>query len=166
MESLVTKGYVKHLGISNFNGQTIMDLLTYCKIKPVALQIELHPYLPNTPLVELAQKNGIHVIAYSPLVRGHNLNRGDDIDILKEDAINDVANKHGKTPAQVVLKTSLQRGIGVIPRTANPARLQENYESWTFELGEDDWKKIRPLARGYRVCTGDFHFRTYSVFDN
>jgi diketogulonate reductase-like aldo/keto reductase len=85
---------------------------------------------------------------------------------LKEDAIVDVANKHGKTPAQVVLKTSLQRGIGVIPRTTNPVRLIENFESWNFELGEDDWKKIRPLSRGYRVCTGDFHFKTYSVFDN
>lgn len=69
----MAKGYVKNLGISNFNGQSIMDLLTYCKIKPVALQIELHPYLPNTQLVELAQKNGIHVIAYTPLVRGNNL---------------------------------------------------------------------------------------------
>ena len=63
-------------------------------------------------------------MAYSPLARGHNLNRGDDVDILKEDVINDVANKHGKTAAQVVLKTSLQRGIGVIPKTTNPARLQ------------------------------------------
>ena len=63
-------------------------------------------------------------MAYTPLARGHNLNRGDEIDILKEDSICDVAAKHGKTPAQVVLKTSLQRGIGVIPRTKNPARLQ------------------------------------------
>lgn len=123
MEKLVAKGYVKHLGISNFNGQSIMDLLTYCKIKPVALQVELHPYLPNTQLVDLAQKNGIHVIAYTPLVRGNNLAGHEEVNILKEDVINDVANKHGKTPAQVVLKTSLQRGIGVIPRTTNPVRL-------------------------------------------
>jgi len=73
--------------------------------------------------VDLCQKNGIAVMAYSPLVRGHNLGK-DDIDILKEDVICEVAAKHGKTPAQVVLKTSLQRGIGVIPRTSNPARLQ------------------------------------------
>ena len=123
MQKVVAKGYVKNLGISNFNGQSIMDLLTYCKIKPVALQIELHPYLPNTQLVELAQKNGIHVIAYTPLVRGNNLAGHEQVNILKEDVINDVANKHGKTPAQVVLKTSLQRGIGVIPRTTNPVRL-------------------------------------------
>ena len=126
MEVCVTKGYVKNLGISNFNGQAIMDLLTYCKIKPSVLQIEIHPYLPQTALAELAQKNGIAVIAYTPLVRGENLNR-DEINIIKEDVICDIAAKHGKTPAQVVLKTSLQRGIGVIPRTSNPGRLQENF---------------------------------------
>ena len=124
MELLISKGYVKHLGVSNFNGQALMDLLTYCKIKPVALQIEVHPYLPNTPLVELAQKNGVHVLAYSPLVKGHNLNRGDDVNILQEDVINDVANKHGRTAAQVVLKTSLQKGVGVISKTTNLNRLQ------------------------------------------
>jgi aldehyde reductase len=75
MELLVTKGYVRHLAVSNFNGQLLTELLTFCKIKPVALQIEVHPYLPNTALVELAQKNGIHVIAHTPLVRGDNLNR-------------------------------------------------------------------------------------------
>ena len=124
MENLVTKGYVKHLGISNFNGQAVMDLLTYCKIKPVANQIELHPYLPNTEVANLCQKNGIHVITYSPLVMGNNLENGDDVNILKEDVICDIASKHGKTPAQVVLKTSLQRGIGVIPKTRSPVRVQ------------------------------------------
>lgn len=126
MESCVAKGYVRHLGISNFNGQLIMDLLTYCKIKPIALQIEVHPYLPNTGLVELAQKNGITVIAHTPLVRGDSLaiDRGEDLNILKEEPICDVAAKHGRTAAQVVLKTSLQRGIGIIPRTSNPSRLQ------------------------------------------
>lgn len=83
MELCVTKGYVKHLGVSNINGQLLMELLTFCKIKPVAMQIEVHPYLPNNSLVELAQKNGLTVIAHTPLVRGDGLNR-DDINILKD----------------------------------------------------------------------------------
>lgn len=126
LELCVAKGYIKHLGLSNFNGQLIMDLLTYCKIKPIALQIEVHPYLPNTPLAELAQKNGIAVIAHTPLARGDSLSidRGDDINILKEEVIYDIAAKHGKTAAQVVLKSTLQRGIGIIPKTSNPGRLQ------------------------------------------
>jgi diketogulonate reductase-like aldo/keto reductase len=75
MELCVTKGYVRHLAVSNFNGQLLTELLTFCKVKPLALQIEVHPYLPNTALVELAQKNGVIVIAHTPLVRGDNLNR-------------------------------------------------------------------------------------------
>jgi diketogulonate reductase-like aldo/keto reductase len=75
MELCVTKGYVRHLSVSNFNGQLLTELLTFCKVKPLALQIEVHPYLPNTALVELAQKNGVIVIAHTPLVRGDNLNR-------------------------------------------------------------------------------------------
>ena len=70
MEMCVKKGYTKHLGISNFNGQLINDLLCYAKIKPVVLQIETNPYLPQQSLVETAQKNGIHVIAHTPLARG------------------------------------------------------------------------------------------------
>lgn len=121
MELLVTKGYVKHLGISNFNGQLIMDLLTYCKVKPIALQIELHPYLPNTALAELAQKNGIAVIAFTPLVLGNSL---EDVNILKDDVICDIAAKHGRTPAQIVLKSTIQRGVGLLPKTSSAARLQ------------------------------------------
>ena len=126
MELCVTKGYVKHLGVANFNGQVLMELLTICKIKPVALQIEVHPYLPNNALVEVAQKNGILVIAHTPLVRGDNLglSQNDDINMLKDEVILEIAAKHGRTPAQIVLKSTLQRGIGVIPRTTNPGRLQ------------------------------------------
>jgi diketogulonate reductase-like aldo/keto reductase len=75
LELCVTKGYVRHLAVSNFNGQLLTELLAVCKIKPVALQIEVHPYFPNTALVELAQKNGLIVIAHTPLVRGDNLDR-------------------------------------------------------------------------------------------
>ena len=87
MELCVTKGYVKHLGISNFNGQLLMELLTFVKIKPIAIQVEIHPYLPNTPLVQMAQKNGIIPIAYTPLVRGDNLVNQEEINILKDEII-------------------------------------------------------------------------------
>lgn len=124
MEQCVAKGYVKHLGVCNFNGQLLMELLTTCKIKPAVLQIEVHPYLPNNSLVELAQKNGIVVIAHTPLVRGDNLNKGDEVNILKDEIILEIASKHGRTPAQIVLKSNLQRGVGVIPKTGNVGRLQ------------------------------------------
>jgi diketogulonate reductase-like aldo/keto reductase len=124
MELCVTKGYTKHLGVSNFNGQLLIELLTIAKIKPVVLQIEVHPYLQNISLVETAQKNNIIVLAHTPLVRGENLNKNNDLNILKEDVIVELANKHAKTPAQIVLKTNLYRNVGVIPKTSNLVRLQ------------------------------------------
>ena len=117
MEKLVVKGYVKHLGVSNFNGQMINELLTVCKIRPVALQNEIHPYLPNIAINEVAQKNGITVIAHTPLARGDANSNGEGCNILKEDVIADIAAKHGKTPGQVVIKFALQRGIGLVPKT-------------------------------------------------
>jgi diketogulonate reductase-like aldo/keto reductase len=76
-----------------------------------------------------------------------------------------LAAKHGKTPAQIVLKYLLQRGIGVIPKTSNPARLQENYEAWSIEFSEDDLKKLRTLSRGFRVVDGKTIFKNLPVFD-
>jgi alcohol dehydrogenase (NADP+) len=66
-----------------------MELLTVCKVKPVALQIEVHPYLPNNAVVEVAQKNGVLVIAHTPLVRGDSLSlsRDEDINVLKDEVI-------------------------------------------------------------------------------
>ena len=66
----IKKGYAKNLGISNFNGQAITDLLSFCKIKPIVHQIETHPYLLQQNLVDVTQKNGIHVLAHTPLGRG------------------------------------------------------------------------------------------------
>ena len=69
MEECVRKGYTRYLGISNFNGQNVLDLLTYCKVKPIANQIEYHPYLQQSGLVDICQKNGVAIIAYMPLGR-------------------------------------------------------------------------------------------------
>lgn len=112
----------------------------------------------------MAQKNGVNVIAFTPLLLGDNLNR-DDVNLLKDDLINDIANKHGKTPAQIVLKSTLNRGIGVIPRTTNQNRLQENYESYLVDLTEDDQKKIKGLNRNFRVCDTSSTIKQFTTFD-
>lgn len=121
-ELCVKKGYTKHLGISNFNGQALTELLSICKIKPIILQIEIHPYLMQQSLVDVAQKNGLHVFAHTPLARGDSYK--EELNILKDDTVQELSNKYGKTPGQIVLKTSLHRKIGVIPKTSNVARLQ------------------------------------------
>ena len=77
----------------------------------------------------------------------------------------ELSNKHGKTPAQIILKTLQHRGIGVIPKTSNPARLQENWESWTVELTEDDMKKVRNIQKRLRICSGKGMYSHLKMFD-
>jgi alcohol dehydrogenase (NADP+) len=89
MEECVRKGYTKHIGISNFNGQNVLDLLSYARIKPIVNQIEYHPYLQQASLVEICQKNGIHMIAYAPL--GHP-GWKEDCNLLKDEAIVEIGN--------------------------------------------------------------------------
>ena len=100
------------------------------------------------------------------MARGDSNTKGEGCNILKEEIITDIAAKHGRTPGQVVIKFSLQRGIGLIPKTSNPARIQENWEAWTLELTEDDMKKIRTLgAKGVRICDGASLYKYIPPFD-
>lgn len=87
------------------------------------------------------------------------------MNVLKDELICDIATKHSKTPAQVVLKYSLARGVGVIPKTSNVNRLVENYESWTVELTDDDMKKMRNIQKNVRICDGRGFFKSFAVFD-
>lgn len=116
------KGYAKHIAVSNFNGQLLQELLTFCKIKPIINQIETHPYLPQQALVDFCQKNGIAVVAHTCIARGDSCQK-EDVNVLKDELICDIAAKHSKTPAQVALKFSLARGVGVIPKTSSVSRL-------------------------------------------
>lgn len=115
MEGLVGKGLAKSIGISNFRGVLIMDLLRYAKIPPATLQIEHHPYLTQTGLVKYAQENGIAVTAYSSFgphsFLEMDMKEAKDAPLLLDNpAITQIAEKHGKTPAQVLLRWATQRG--------------------------------------------------------
>ena len=116
MESLVDKGLAKSTGISNFNGQLIMDLLRYARIVPATLQIEHHPYLTQEGLVKLAQEHNIAVTAYSSFGPQSflelDMKEAKDTPLLLENpTIKSIADKHGKTPAQILLRWATQRDI-------------------------------------------------------
>ncbi len=87
------------------------------------------------------------------------------MNVLKDELICDIAAKHSKTSAQIVLKYSLTRGVGVIPKTSSVNRLIENYESWTVELTDDDMKKMKNIQKNVRVCDGRGLFKSFAVFD-
>ena len=155
MESLVDKKLARSIGISNFNIQLIMDLLRYARIRPATLQIEHHPYLTQETLVQYAQKNGIAVTAYSsfgPLSFIElNMQSAKDTPFLFDHAtVKSIAEKHGKTPAQVLLRWATQRGVAVIPKSNNQGRLAQNLDVTSFNLEETEIKAISALDKGLR----------------
>lgn len=174
MEKIAESGKAKNIGISNFNVQLILDLLTYANIKPAVLQgkkrkkilerltrflivyviVELHPYLQQTRLVEWVQKQGIQVTAYSSFGPASFIQLTDDgktaEPLLGHKVITDIASKHGKTPAQVLLRWSIERGVAVIPKSMNVERTRTNIDLFSFSLDKDDLSAIAKLELGLR----------------
>ncbi|KAI9262327.1 NADP-dependent oxidoreductase domain-containing protein [Phascolomyces articulosus] len=160
IEKLVNQGFIRNIGISNFNVQLIMDLLTYCDIKPSVLQVELHPYLQQKRLVQWVQSQGIQVTAYSSMgstayddfsVQGKAL-----IGLLEHDTIKKIAQKHEKSTGQVLLRWSIERPVAVIPKSAIVERMKSNRDLFTWSLDDEDRKLISNM---------DLHFRFNELTD-
>lgn len=155
MEKLQQKGLARSIGISNFQGQLIMDLLRYATIKPATLQIEHHPYLTQPGLINYAQAQSITITAYSSFgpqsFRELNMKSAHDTPLLFDHpTITKIAGKHGKTPAQVLLRWATQRGVAVIPKSNNQGRLRQNLDVTGWELGGSEVEEISGLDRGLR----------------
>jgi D-xylose reductase len=155
MEDLVKKGYAKSIGISNFQGSLILDLLRYAKIRPATLQIEHHPYLVQPTLLKLAQDEGIAVTAYSSFGPQSFIElewqKARDTPVLFEHPkVTELAKKYNKTPAQVLLRWATQRGLAVIPKSNNPDRLKQNLEVTSFDLDESEINAISGLDQNLR----------------
>lgn len=155
MERLVDEGLARSIGISNFNGQLILDLLRYAKIVPATLQIEHHPYLTQEGLVKLARDHGIAVTAYSSFGPQSflelDMQRAKDTPLLFDNpTIKSIAEKKGKTPAQVLLRWATQRGIAVIPKSNNQGRLAQNLDVTAWELEQGELDEISGLDKGLR----------------
>jgi diketogulonate reductase-like aldo/keto reductase len=150
MEELVELGLVKAIGVSNFTTMMLVDLLSYAKIKPAVNQIELHPYLQQTELLEFCKRNGIVLTGYSPLGSpGNNKDKG--LPILVEDSvILTIASSHNKSPAQVLIRWGIQRGTVVIPKSVTEERIKENLNVFDFELSEEEMSKIAGLNKNFR----------------
>ncbi|KAJ3369946.1 Alcohol dehydrogenase [NADP(+)] [Allomyces arbusculus] len=127
MEALVDEGKVRFLGLCNVTVSMIAEVLAVARIKPAAVQVELHPYLPQNELVDFCARRGIEVVAYSPLGSPGSVFKDDTTPVLLRDpVVTAIAAKHAVEPAQVLLSWSIQRGIKVIPKSTNPARLHAN----------------------------------------
>nr|XP_022910891.1 1,5-anhydro-D-fructose reductase [Onthophagus taurus] len=155
MEEQFKNGLTRSIGISNFNVKQIQRILDNSEIKPSNLQIELHAYMQQNELVDFCKKNNIVVTAYSPLGApglGKFLAQfGQTIeipDILGNPTVTDLAKKHNKTNAQILLRYTIQKGIVVIPKSTNPKRIKENFDVFDFQLDDGDMKKMKALDKG------------------
>ncbi|KAG0138168.1 NADP-dependent oxidoreductase domain-containing protein [Tuber indicum] len=169
MEELVDEGLVKNVGISNFQGALILDLLRYCRIRPAVLQIEHHPYLIQPDLIRLAKSEGIAVTGYSSFgpasFRELDWKKAFDTPTLFEHpTITAIAKKHNKTPAQVLLRWPTQRGLAVIPKSNNRDRLLQNLDVTSFDLEESEIQAISGLDKSLRFNNPIDYLGTLPIF--
>lgn len=168
MEALHVAGLTRHIGVSNFNCSLIRDLLTYAAVRPSVLQIESHPYLTQEKLLRFCRSENIAVTAFSPLGAGSYVPLGmaDQSDsVLDERIVQQVAQQHGKTPAQVALRWGVQRGTAVIPKTSRTERLRENIDLFDFSLSDQQMQQLSALDRHQRFNDpGVFCEKTFGAF--
>lgn len=155
MEELVDEGLVKNIGIANYQGSLVLDLLRYCRIRPAVLQIEHHPYLVQQDLIDLCRAEGIAVTAYSSFgpqsfLELESQKAQDTPTLFTHGTITSIATKHGKNPGQVLLRWATQRGIAVIPKSNSQKRLVENLDATSFDMTEEELGAISSLNRNIR----------------
>ena len=129
------------------------DVLTYAKVKPTVLQVEIHPYNSQEKLLRFCKEKDIAVTGFSSLGVSSYVEIGMGTvqeSCLKEPCVEEIAAAHKKSPAQVVLRWSVQRGIAIIPKSSKAERLVENMALFDFELSEDQMKSISGLNKGKR----------------
>ncbi len=138
LEKAYEQGKVKSIGISNFENQKLEELCDAAKIKPVLNQIELHPYFQQNELRQRMDKYNTKTEAWAPL--GHAMTK-----IFDEEIIKKLAEKYKKSPAQIILRWDIQRGIITIPKSQKKERIKENFQIFDFEMTEDEIKEIDVL---------------------
>jgi 2,5-diketo-D-gluconate reductase A len=142
-EKLLADGRVRSIGVSNFEIPHLQRLLAETDVTPAVNQIELHPEFPQEDLREFHQQHGILTESWGPLGQGKGL--------LENPQIVEVAQRKGRTPAQVVLRWHVQLGCVVIPKSVNPDRIRENINIFDFELDDADMAEISKVRTGERL---------------
>lgn len=142
LEKLYKDGRVKAIGVCNFEIEHLERLLSECDVVPVLNQIECHPYLAQNDLKEFCAKHDIFVEAWSPLDQGG--------EVLQDETVQQIAQAHSKSPAQVVLRWHLQNNTIVIPKSVTPSRIEENFQVFDFELSDEEMDQINGLNKDRR----------------
>lgn len=141
LEKLYDEGKVRAIGVSNFEPDRLLDLIAYNKIVPAVDQIETNLYCQRSAERSWMDKSRVAHMAYAPLGQG---NRNE---MFSEPAVRAIAEKYGKTPAQILLRFLTQKGIAVIPRSAQPAHIKENFDLFDFTLTAEETAQLSALDK-------------------
>ncbi|KAL5106708.1 Prostaglandin F synthase 1 [Taenia crassiceps] len=150
MEELVHAGLVRSIGVSNFNKRQLERILASCRIPPAVNQIEVNIHWHNTKLIEFCQSKNILVEGYAPL-GSTGFVKGQVRPVLEEANVAEIARRHKKTPAQVLLRHGLQRGIVVLVKSVTPERIRSNFDVFDFELTDEEMGKLNATGVNQRV---------------
>lgn len=138
LEDAYREGKARAIGLSNFMGENLDAILTNAKVAPAIDQVETHPLRQQEALHEVCRENGIVMEAWSPLVAG-------DKGVQRDKTIAAIAEAHGKSPAQVILRWLIQRDIPVIPKSLSPEHMKQNLEVFDFSLTDEEMISIKRM---------------------
>lgn len=142
MEEFVKEGKIRSIGLSNWYVEELTEFLPQVDITPALVQNEIHPYYQENDVIPFIQEKGIVVQGWYPLG-----GRGHTAELLGDPVISEIAEEHGVSSAQVILRWNLQKGVVVIPGSSNPDHIKENTQLYHFELTEDEMERINALDR-------------------
>ena len=140
LEDLYTEGKIRAIGISNFYADRMIDLASFTKIKPMVNQVETHPFNQQITVKEWMQKYNVQIEAWAPFGEG----RGE---MFSNPVLKTIADKYGKSVAQVILRWHIQRGVVVIPKSTHKERMAENFNVFDFALADEDMTQIAALDK-------------------
>ena len=143
MEKAVKEGKARSIGISNFEGEPLEKILEVCEIKPAVIQVEAHPYFQQKELKEQLKDIGTKLQAWYPLGHG-------DKSLQEEEVFRKLAEKYGKSTAQIILKWHVKSGNIVIPGSKNPAHIKDNADLFDFDLTDDEMAAIAAVDKNKR----------------
>lgn len=149
MEELYRDGRIRAIGVSNFMPEVLTDFLARTEVVPAVNQIEVHPYFQQRELQALHAEHGILTQAWSP-IGGVTIYGQGQRSTLEDETLGEIARRHGKSPAQIMLRWHLEQGRSAIPKSVKPARIAENFAILDFSLSAEERAAIDSLETGVR----------------
>ncbi len=146
IEKAVKAGKVKAIGLSNFPDELLREVVDTMELKPQVVQVEAHPYYPQTELKQILAETNMGLMAWYPLGHG-------DRSLREEAVFTELAKKYGKTNAQIILRWHIQSGNVVIPGSKNPDHIRDNFDIFDFALSDEDMAEIAKVNKNKRYYT-------------